>query len=113
MPEFLFSYGTLQRDEVQSALFGRVLAGAPDALVGYTLAPVEVRDEAFLAKGESKNQQTTVRSNDDTDVIEGTALKISTEELLLADKYEPENYERVKVVLQSGKEAWIYAVIRR
>jgi hypothetical protein len=31
----LFSYGTLQRDEVQLSSFGRLLDGEDDAMVGY------------------------------------------------------------------------------
>lgn len=34
MKEYLFSYGTLQRDEVQLELFGRLLTGKKDPLVG-------------------------------------------------------------------------------
>jgi hypothetical protein len=35
-------------------------------------------------------------------------FEVSTDELLVADKYEPANYKRVKVELDSGKKAWIY-----
>ena len=31
----LFSYGTLQQDDVQRSTFGRLLRGRADALVGY------------------------------------------------------------------------------
>ncbi len=44
----------------------------------------------------------------DNDNIKGTVFEITEEELQLADKYEPANYKRVKAVLESGKEAWIY-----
>jgi gamma-glutamylcyclotransferase (GGCT)/AIG2-like uncharacterized protein YtfP len=108
MSENLFSYGTLQKETVQLELFGRLLTGAKDVLEGYKLASIEITDEAFLAKGEEKFQWTLIRSNDNADLIEGTAFEISGEELLLADKYEPENYKRVKVTLLSGKKAWIY-----
>ncbi|CAN5319359.1 gamma-glutamylcyclotransferase [soil metagenome] len=106
MQENLFSYGTLQKDAVQLELFGRLLRGAKDILKDYKLASVEIKDELFLAKGEEKFQQTLIASKDE--IIEGTVFEISEEELLLADKYEPNNYKRVKVMLQSGKEAWIY-----
>ena len=43
--------------------------------------------------------------------IEGTVFEISEEELLLADGYEPDGYERHKVVLQSGNRAWIYRTV--
>ena len=50
-------------------------------------------------------------TNNTNDGIEGTALELSEEELLFADEYEPDNYKRIKVTLQPGKEAWIYTVI--
>lgn len=108
MNENLFSYGTLQKERVQLQLFGRLLIGTKDTLKGYKLSSIEIKDESFLAKGEEKYQLTAILSKDDADIIEGIVLEISEEELLLADKYEPDNYKRVKVALQSGREAWIY-----
>jgi len=111
MKENLFSYGTLQKDKVQIKLFGRLLNGAKDVLKGYKLSSIEIKDKSFLSKGEQKNQLTAILSKDYTDIIEGTVFEVSEEELILADKYEPDNYKRVKVVLQSGKEAWIYIAV--
>jgi gamma-glutamylcyclotransferase (GGCT)/AIG2-like uncharacterized protein YtfP len=106
MKEDLFSYGTLQKTSIQQKLFGRILNGAKDILCGYRLSPVEIKDESFLEKGEDKYQMTLIPSKDGS--VEGTVFEISEEELLSADRYEPENYKRIKVTLQSGKEAWIY-----
>lgn len=111
MKEYLFSYGTLQKDKVQLDLFGRLLNGTKDVLKSYKLSPIEIKDEKFLAKGEEKLQLTIIATNDPDDSIEGTALELSEEELLSTDKYEPDNYKRIRVILQSGKEAWIYAAI--
>lgn len=108
MKENLFSYGTLQKTNVQLTLFGRILVGLPDVLRGYKISPVEIMDEAFLSKGEQKNQQTAIISNNNNDIIRGTVFEITTEELLHADKYEPDNYTRIKIKLQSGTEAWLY-----
>ncbi len=108
MKEYLFSYGTLQKDKVQLELFGRLLSGAKDILKGYKLSSIEIKDETFLSKGERKYQLTLISSKDDADVIEGMVFEISEEELIAADKYEPDNYQRIKVSLQSGEEAWIY-----
>jgi hypothetical protein len=47
--ENLFAYGTLQTEAVQLATFGRRLEGKPDALVGYSLAMIEVQDQGFVA----------------------------------------------------------------
>jgi len=48
--EHLFSYGTLQLEEVQLETFGRKLDGQPDALLGYRLAMITITDEAFVVK---------------------------------------------------------------
>lgn len=104
--EHLFSYGTLQKEKTQLELFGRILNGTKDVLKGYKIALIEIKDESFSAKGEEKVQRTLIPSIND--FIEGTVFEVSAEELLVADKYEPDNYQRIKVVLASGKEAWIY-----
>lgn len=111
MKEYLFSYGTLQKDSVQLTLFGRLLRGTKDILKGYKTALIEINDESFLAKGEEKYQQTLLSSKNDNDFIEGTIFEISVAELLIADKYEPHNYQRVKLRFQSGNEAWIYLAV--
>lgn len=108
MKELLFSYGTLQKEKTQLALFGRILYGSPDTLPGYKTDSIEITDESFLSKGEQKHQLTAVPSGNKNQVISGTALELTTEELLAADKYEPAGYTRIKVTLGSGKEAWLY-----
>jgi len=47
--ELLFSYGTLQNVEVQLETFRRELVGHDDALLGYQLEMVEIKDEAVVA----------------------------------------------------------------
>jgi gamma-glutamylcyclotransferase (GGCT)/AIG2-like uncharacterized protein YtfP len=106
--EYLFSYGTLQKEKVQQELFGRILKSTPDSLIGYKISTVEITDESFLSRGENKFQQTLIISNDNNDCINGTALELTGEELLAADNYEPEGYKRTQVTLKSGKQAWIY-----
>ncbi len=108
MKENLFSYGTLQKEKVQLELFGRLLNGAKDILIGYQLSSIEIKDESFLSKGEEKFQKTLVPTKNDADIVEGTVFEISEDEVRLADKYEPKNYKRYKVVLRSAKEAWVY-----
>lgn len=108
MNEYLFSYGTLQKTQTQIQLFGRILHGHRAVLRGYKTAEMEITDTAFLARGENRQQQTLIATNNSRDKVEGTALEITAEELLMADKYEPANYTRQKVKLQSGLEACIY-----
>jgi hypothetical protein len=107
MKEYLFSYGTLQKEKVQIDLFGRILAGSNGVLKGYRVSTIEITDETFLSKGAGKYQKTLIDS-DANDIVDGSALELTGEELLLADQYEPENYKRIKVMLESGKKAWTY-----
>ena len=111
MKEFLFSYGTLQEEKVQIELFGRILLGSRDILRGYSASTIEIRDESFLSNAETQYHLIANHSNDKNDSIEGTVFEISKDELLLADKYEPEEYKRIQVVLESGQEAWIYVAV--
>ena len=108
MTEFLFSYGTLQKEKVQLDLFGRILPSQPDVLNGYKILTIEIDDNAFLSKGEEKYQKTVAASNNNADSIAGVVLEVTAEELAAADRYEPRNYRRLKVVLESGTEAWLY-----
>jgi hypothetical protein len=45
----LFSYGTLQLEEVQRATYGRLLEGEPDVLVGYRLVPLTITAPEVVA----------------------------------------------------------------
>ena len=112
MNEYLFSYGTLQKEEVQLKLFGRLLQGAKDTLKGFRLSSIEITDESFLSKGEQKDQQIAIISGNKKDKIEGTVFEVSAGELELADQYEPADYKRVYIELESGKKAWIYAAVK-
>lgn len=105
---YLFSYGTLQKEKVQMELFGRTLQGTKDKLRGFKIKVIEISDQAFLSKGEEKYQKTLMASFNKNDFIEGMAFELTEEELLKADAYEPANYKRVKKILDSGTEAWIY-----
>ena len=46
--ELLFSYGTLRKEEVQLATFGRKLDGIPDSLIGYRLTMIRIQNEHFV-----------------------------------------------------------------
>jgi gamma-glutamylcyclotransferase (GGCT)/AIG2-like uncharacterized protein YtfP len=111
MKEYLFSYGTLQKEKVQIELFGRILQGSGDTLRGYKVSTIEIKDKSFISKSEQKYHLIAIISKDKNDIIKGTVLEITEEELFVVDKYEPDGYRRVKLVLESGKEAWIYVAV--
>ena len=105
----LFSYGTLQREDVQLSTFGRRLRGEPDALVGYARSVFRVEDAAFVATSGAADHAIVRRTGRDEDRVAGTALEVTEEELARADAYEPAGYARVAARLASGREAWVYA----
>lgn len=92
-------------------LFGRKLIGESDRLKGYKIRPVIISDHAFLARGEDQNQKIAIPTNNPADKIEGTAFEVSEDELIQSDQYEPVDYKRVMVQLESGRSAWVYAAI--
>ena len=110
--ETLFSYGTLRLEEVQLATFGRRLEGTPDALPGYRLVTIKITDEEFVAKSGTANHRSLQFTGNSSDVVEGVAFKVTAEDLAQADAYEPEGYERIRIQLRSGSNAWIYLSLK-
>jgi hypothetical protein len=104
----LFSYGTLQLPDVQRATFGRLLHGAPDALVSFKRTMVEITDPDVLAKSGERFHPIVTRSGNPDDRVEGAVFAITAEELAAADAYEVSDYERVEAQLTSGLRAWVY-----
>lgn len=100
MKQYLFSYGTLQKTDVQIELFGRLLRGSKDVLRGYKVVSI-------LLENEKQYHVIAAKAGED-DSISGTVMEITSPELSISDKYEPAEYKRVKLILQSGKEAWVY-----
>jgi gamma-glutamylcyclotransferase (GGCT)/AIG2-like uncharacterized protein YtfP len=108
MTERLFSYGTLQQENVQRATFGRVLKGQPDALVGFKQELVEITDPDVLAKSGERFHPIVTYSGHDADRVPGMVFEITPAELAAADAYEVADYERIAVTLASGVGAWVY-----
>jgi len=106
--EKLFSYGTLQYDNVQLETFGRKLTGQKDTLVGYELSvSIQITDPAIIKLSGESVHKTLHYSGKPEHLISGVVFDVTREELTLADGYETD-YKRVLVTLQSGTKAWIY-----
>ena len=105
--ELLFSYGTLQQEDVQRASFGRKLAGVRDALPGWRQELVEITDPDVLAKSGKRFHPIVIPGNA-ADQVEGMAFEITPAELATADRYEVSDYKRIAVTLVSGRRAWVY-----
>jgi gamma-glutamylcyclotransferase (GGCT)/AIG2-like uncharacterized protein YtfP len=96
----VFSYGSLQRSEVQLATFGVQLPGVADTLSGFELENIH-RDGKQLA-----NVVRGARASR----VAGMVLEFTDAQLVIADEYErADNYRRSRVTLESGLEAWVYA----
>lgn len=107
MPK-LFSYGTLQQDNVQLATFGRLLHGRPAQLVGFRQEMLEIRDAAVV-RASGKTHHPIVRpSANSQHRVAGSVFEISEEELAQADRYEVDDYQRVQALLDNGERAWVY-----
>ncbi|AHE54868.1 hypothetical protein NX02_15940 [Sphingomonas sanxanigenens DSM 19645 = NX02] len=83
---------------VQQRLFGRDLAGKPDALTGYVLASILIGGAIYpiLHPGGSGDR------------VAGTALAVTGNDLAAADAYEGDDYARIAVTLESGRGAFVY-----
>ena len=91
------------------SLFGRLLKGQPDELVGFKESLFEIEEPDFVAtSGKAKHAIVKFNGRNDSRVS-GTVLEVSEDELARADKYEPAGYNRVSTTLASGKQAWVYA----
>lgn len=110
--ELLFSYGTLQSETVQRATFGRLLVGAPDALVGYRIELIAIRDPAVVATSGTAHHRIARASGDPADRVPGVVLRLTPAELARADGYETDDYARVRTRLASGLECWVYVDAR-
>ena len=104
----LFSYGTLQLPTVQRATFGRLLEGEPDALPGFALAPLEIKDEQVVATSGLAVHQMACATGDPADRVAGVVFAITPDELAAADSYEVDDMKRIEVELASGKHAFVY-----
>ncbi len=107
----LFSYGTLRDGAVQMANFGRLLAGRADAMPGYAMVPIEIRDPAVVALSGKAQHMIAVRGNAG-DEVAGVVFEITAEELAAADRYEVADYKRVLATLKSGVTSWVYVGAR-
>ena len=108
----LFSYGTLQQDDVQRATFGRLLHGQADALPGFAQAMVAIDDPQVVATSGKTHHPIVRHSGVAGDRVAGTVFEVSDDELARADDYEVDAYRRVAVTLASGLQAWVYVDAR-
>jgi len=107
-PILLFSYGTLRDPAVQRSTFGRELEGKTDSLPAFKQSMILIGDAKVLATSGKSRHPIVQPSSDPNDSVAGIVFEITADELLAADRYEVEAYERISVTLASGLAAWVY-----
>ncbi len=104
----LFSYGTLQQEQVQISTFGRSMVGRPDGIIGYIVTALKITDpEVIQISGRATHPMIRATGNV-RHRVPGTVFEITDMELAQADAYEVDAYERVQAPLESGGRAWVY-----
>jgi len=105
----IFSYGSLQHEDVQLAVYGRIVRGEPDSLVGWTLTCIEVPRSHKAASSGATHYANVERSTQSANAVAGTLLELTDAELEASDGYERDaDYVRVLNTLASGRSAWVY-----
>lgn len=105
----LFSYGTLQQDDIQLSTFGRLLNGHRDELVGFAPALVKIEPPELAVRLGKTHHNDARRTASESDRVAGMVFEVTDAELARCDDYEKEfDYDRVMAPLASGKEAWVY-----
>jgi hypothetical protein len=105
----LFSYGTLQDDQVQLTTFGRLLRGERDELPGFEPSLVKIDDPHLVATSGKTHHANATHTGRRESRVSGTVFEITDDELTAADRYEQRAaYKRIAVTLASGQQAWMY-----
>jgi gamma-glutamylcyclotransferase (GGCT)/AIG2-like uncharacterized protein YtfP len=108
----LFSYGTLQLNSVQMAIFGRLLSGPSDALAGYVATSLLIEAASAAIVSGRREHAAVRRTGDVAHHVRGTVFEVTHADLAHADRYEGKAYRRVMETLQSGRRAWVYVDAR-
>jgi len=105
----IFSYGSLREETVQLSVYGRVLRGEPDSLVGWVRTLIAVSKSHKAASLGTTHYANVQRSPQSSASVAGTVLELTEDELTASDGYERDaEYVRVMATLASGRRVWVY-----
>ncbi len=110
--QYLFSYGTLQNEDVQRDVLGKVLPGQADRLPFYDQSVLEVVNGGRAEASGTARYLLAHYSGRHTDVLQGTAYPVTAADLRRTDKFQGPAYKRIASVLGSGVCAWVYVDVR-
>lgn len=106
----LFSYGTLQLEDVQLSTFGRRLQGQKDELPRFEQSSLKIEDPQMVGISGNTHHANVKFTGDAASRVPGMVFEITDDELASVDEYEIAfSYTRVAVMLASGRQAWLYA----
>jgi hypothetical protein len=94
---------------VQLATFGRELNGSPDSLMEFALSMLEITEPKVIATSGARHHPVLRRTGTDHDEVPGMVFDITAAELLAADAYEVDDYERVQVRSKRGRDVFVLA----
>ncbi len=104
----LFSYGTLQLKQVQKDTFGRLLKGKKDKLRKYRIKILKITDPKVIKLSGTDEHPILEYTGNNDNYVEGIIFEITDKELLQADRYEVDDYERKLLTFESGAKAFVY-----
>ena len=94
----LFSYGSLQDEEVQLRIFQRRLIGQKAILKGYRLITNEYLGKFPVIYPSTKQE----------DTVNGLVYEVTNADLFICDQYETSYYKRIQIALNTHPSAWVY-----
>jgi hypothetical protein len=73
----IFSYGSLQREDVQLATLGRRLAGRRDELLGFEPSSVKIEDPSVIAATGNTHHADVRRAENEESRVKGMAFEVT------------------------------------
>jgi hypothetical protein len=105
----LFSYGSLQQEDVQLSTFGRRLQGRPDELPGFEPTLAKIADPEVAARIGKTHHANVAFNGNANSRVPGVVFEVTEDELIPVDRYEADfSYRRIGATLASGTQAWVY-----
>lgn len=102
------AYGSLLLPRTQLRVFGRLMVGAPDQLVGYGLRWLACDDATFIRDTGLTGYPAAMEMSGAEQAFVGQRLILKARDWPRADQYEGAEYRRVCRRLASGQQAWVY-----
>jgi gamma-glutamylcyclotransferase (GGCT)/AIG2-like uncharacterized protein YtfP len=105
----LFSYGTLQQEDVQVSIIGRRPVGEKDEILRFEQTLARIEDPRAVAEFGSTHHVNLRFNGNESSRVPGMVFEITDAELARVDSYEAAaSYRRVEATLASGRQAWVY-----